>query len=158
MTERTSHAVAPTRSPGLPAKASLTTKTVERIFAKLAAIYGSRFADLWQGVNVAEAKATWSEYLGRFSVDTIALALDDCATKYEYPPNLPQFFALCKSHHKEPAPPLLLADKRPRAPIDPRVKAEIDKLLRPKKPKRPKGMSRDEQLAATERLIREGGK
>lgn len=68
---------------------------VERIFARMAAMYGRLFADMWAGADLAEVKAAWADDLGPFCGTQIAWAMEQCKTR-ELPPTLPGFRNLCQ--------------------------------------------------------------
>lgn len=75
----------------------LATPWVERIFAHLSLIYGSRFLDMWRGVDADHLKAMWANKLGGFAEnpEAIKLALDALDDKPQ-PPTLPEFLRLCR--------------------------------------------------------------
>lgn len=68
---------------------------VERVFARMAAFYGSRFADMWRDIDPVELKRTWAEELAGFSADELARGIDGCRTR-DWPPTLPEFLRLCR--------------------------------------------------------------
>ena len=68
---------------------------VERIFARLSAYYGSRFADAWRGCDLGEVRAAWSIALADYSGEEIARGLDACRLR-DWPPTLPEFARLCR--------------------------------------------------------------
>lgn len=75
---------------------SLPEPWINRIFERLAALYGSRLADLWSGSDRAAVVGVWAASLGGY-VDrpqVIAGALRDCES-LDQPPTLPAFKRLC---------------------------------------------------------------
>lgn len=68
---------------------------VERIFQRLAAMYGRKFADAWNGVPQASVKAVWQEGLAGYSPDEIRRGLAECM-KRDWPPTLPEFLKMCR--------------------------------------------------------------
>lgn len=71
---------------------------IDRLFAEMAAMYGSKFADLWAGADVEQVKAKWVEKLKGFSdkpgvIQQAINALDD----HPFPPTLPEFLTLCRN-------------------------------------------------------------
>ena len=68
---------------------------VERLFERLLAMYGRKFADMWGCVEIASLKATWARALGDLSHEEIASGLTRCLDR-EWPPTLPEFRALCR--------------------------------------------------------------
>ncbi|WP_176318001.1 hypothetical protein [Burkholderia vietnamiensis] len=87
---------------------------VEALFSKMAAFYGSRFASMWNGVNVVEAHRAWAIELGKLSRDQLKAGSDNL-TALPKPPTLPEFVALCRQARSEQAASttLRLADERP---------------------------------------------
>lgn len=81
----------------------------ERLFRKLAAIYGSqKMAGMWAGIVPADATesvrreaeaevhATWADALADFHMTAIARAVKDLVREGSaWPPTLPEFVALC---------------------------------------------------------------
>lgn len=83
---------------------------VERIFAHMMGLYGSRFLDMWRGTDLVEVKALWAEKLGGFvdkpdSIKAAINALDDQPT----PPSLPIFLHLCREAARR------MGDPKPKA-------------------------------------------
>ncbi|MGF6877387.1 hypothetical protein [Paraburkholderia sp. MM5477-R1] len=73
---------------------SIPEHWVERLFDRMSSIYGSRFLDLWRGIDIAGVKATWRE--GLASVSDAGLKRGVAALFHEkYPPTLPRFIELC---------------------------------------------------------------
>lgn len=69
---------------------------VERIFARMSAMYGRLFADMWAGTDLRQVKAAWAEDLGPFCGKQIAWAMEQCKAR-ELPPTLPAFRGLCQN-------------------------------------------------------------
>ena len=70
---------------------------MDRLFQVLHAMYGRSWADMWVGAPMDAVKAEWARSLSGFEMETIRLALE--AIKAEgktFPPNLPEFVALCR--------------------------------------------------------------
>ncbi len=68
---------------------------VDRIFERMSAFYGARFADAWRGTDVVAVKRIWAETLGTFTADEIkrgVMSLSTC----QWPPTLPEFMNLCR--------------------------------------------------------------
>lgn len=84
----------PTTSSTLPHH-PIPLSWVESLFKRMTFSYGTRFADLWAGVDHNELKAFWADRLG-------ALTRDELATGYRMmeslgrPPTLPEFIKLCR--------------------------------------------------------------
>lgn len=97
---------------------------IERLFSRLAALYGAAFGRQWEGTNLSDVKAVWAEKLGGFTAQNIAAALQSCDER-PYPPNLPEFIELCRNHARRqglqslslPAPQLTAEELAERAKI-----------------------------------------
>ena len=94
---------------------------IERLFSRLAALYGAAFGRQWEGTNLADVKTVWAEKLGGFTAVHIGAALKSCDDR-QYPPNLPEFIDLCRVAAKRethapalPAPELSVEDRMERA-------------------------------------------
>lgn len=68
---------------------------VEALFSEFAAMYGSRFADMWRHSDAVRVKSLWGEALSGFSVDEVRAGLYACR-KLAWPPSLPEFMGLCR--------------------------------------------------------------
>ena len=92
------NATLPASQSGLPERPErLPERWVDKLFDEMAAMYGSRFADLWAGTDLDKVKAKWAEKLVGFfdkpkAISEALRALDD----KPMPPNLPEFLALCR--------------------------------------------------------------
>ena len=68
---------------------------IDRLFERMSAYYGSRFADAWRGTDAAVVKRVWAEALGGYTADEMrrgVSALNGC----QWPPTLPEFLKLCR--------------------------------------------------------------
>lgn len=70
---------------------------IERIFTRLAGIYGSEFSYKWADVDNEQLKAEWADALGGFHAEDIASALQSCRSQPKAP-NLPEFASLCRQN------------------------------------------------------------
>lgn len=89
----------------LPAKLSvLPNNWIERLFSKMASMYGSLFADRWRDCDLSEVKSVWAEELASFSdhPECYGLALKAMVEECKFPPTLPEFFALCRKSYSRP--------------------------------------------------------
>lgn len=77
------------------ASLSLPVEWIERLFARMAAFYGAKFADAWRGVDPAEVKAAWGEELAGYSIPEIQAGIAGLKTR-DWPPTLPEFLKLCR--------------------------------------------------------------
>jgi hypothetical protein len=93
--------------------AATATKTVERLFARMAALYGSRFADQWAGINPADVKKCWAEEIAAYPMPQIAAAVNALTTK-NWPPTLPEFLELIRAQR----PALNTAAHNPTKSVD----------------------------------------
>ena len=114
---------------------TLPAAWIDRIFAQLSAMYGSKFASMWADSNPQAVKAIWAEKLGGFLDTPMAIkeALDSFDTE-PWPPTLPEFLNACRTAAKripsqalalpEPisttAAVAILAEAHKRAGISPR--------------------------------------
>lgn len=74
---------------------ALPSAWIERIFTRMAAMYGNRFAQMWAGVDPEAIKATWAEGLGHLTPGEISDGLDACKSR-DWPPSMPEFIRLCR--------------------------------------------------------------
>lgn len=86
---------------------------IDKLFERLACLYGRKFADLWGGVDPVAVRKLWAEKLGVYPGEVIAKALTACDTR-PFPPTLPEFLLLCKAENNRPQPFKAL----PSPPID----------------------------------------
>lgn len=96
---------------------------VERIFERMAALHGSKFADLWGATNPENLKRVWAEKLGGFfdRPNIIKDALDACDS-IPNPPTLPVFLNICRDVARRhgsyfealPSPQLSVAERMER--------------------------------------------
>lgn len=101
---------------------------VDRLFRKLALMYGKAWLDLWAGMPIDEVKGEWARTLTGVEPEAMRLALDALLTAGKpFPPSLPEFVSLCRQFRKAGAPHLSLADKT-RVQMPDHVKAAIAKL------------------------------
>lgn len=87
---------------------------IAKIFDHMAAMYGSKFADLWRGTEPEKVRAMWAEKLAGFADKPQAIkqalsALDD----HPFPPTMPEFLALCRDAAKR------IGDNKPALPHKP---------------------------------------
>lgn len=80
---------------------TLPDSWIDKLFERLACMYGRKFADLWGGVDPASVRKLWAEKLGVYPGAVIAKALLACDTR-PYPPTLPDFLLLCKAENNRP--------------------------------------------------------
>ena len=74
---------------------SRQSEWVDRLFARLSALYGARFADMWSACDLAHVKEVWRSELADLAPEEVARGVE--ATRgLKFPPTLPEFFALCR--------------------------------------------------------------
>lgn len=78
-----------------PKFTALPNAWIERLFERLAGMYGSKFADMWGDQSADTVKRVWSETLSGMSGEELASGLRACTTK-PWPPTLPEFVLLCR--------------------------------------------------------------
>lgn len=78
---------------------------VERIFARMSAMYGRLFAEMWAGTELQTVKAVWADDLAPFSGQQIAWAMEQCKAR-DLPPTLPMFRSLCQQAPRPETPAL----------------------------------------------------
>ena len=91
----------PNHETSRPNQPALPDAWVERLFDHMAALYGSKFADLWRGSDPAKVKAMWASKLGGFAEKPKAIkAALDALDERPFPPTLPEFIQLCRDAAK----------------------------------------------------------
>lgn len=102
-----------TQSATLPAKQyasrePLPEAWIDRLFSRLHAMYGSKFAAMWQGTDPHEVKAVWAEELAGFREmpECLKAALQSF-NESEWPPTLPQFLKACREAARRTEKPVL---------------------------------------------------
>lgn len=93
------------------------------MFDRLAATYGSRFADMWAGIDPQKVKAAWGSALASFDHDTLRRALRVLEQENPLPPTLPAFVAICKAQVR-PIDVSHRLTERP-APMPERIRAQL---------------------------------
>jgi hypothetical protein len=109
---------------------------VEKLFSRMGATFGSRFADMWRNEDATAVKEVWAIELGKLSAEEVKVGVENL-TRLTKAPTLPEFVAHCKSCRREQfdnAAPRL-ADER-RAALEtvdanlPRMKAAVATVSR----------------------------
>ena len=70
-------------------------ESVEALFSEFAALYGTRFADMWKHSNLDLVMRSWANALSGYKVGEVKAGLLACRAK-PWPPTLPEFLALCR--------------------------------------------------------------
>lgn len=68
---------------------------IDSLFARMSAMYGAKFADLWRGTDLAVVRRLWGVELASVSRDELKAGVD-ALVKRPFPPTLPEFLALCR--------------------------------------------------------------
>jgi len=68
---------------------------VDRLFERLAAMYGARFGDMWAGQALETVKRIWREELADLTQDEVTRGVAGCRSR-QWPPTLPEFLRLCR--------------------------------------------------------------
>lgn len=101
---------------------------IDRLFEVLAQSYGRGWLDLWADIPIAGVKAEWSRSLHGVEPEVIRLALDSMkAEGRAFPPNLPQFVAICRQMARKGPTRLTLTAPRTDPPenVFQRLKAQL---------------------------------
>lgn len=114
---------------------ALSRAAIERLFSKMSAFYGDKFAMMWRGAKIDEVQKAWAIELAKLSREQLK-AGSDSMTALPKPPTLPEFINLCKQARLEQA-----AFQTPRlehvTPADQKViDANLAQIKRFSKPKR----------------------
>lgn len=99
---------------------------VDRIFDKLALVYGRDFVDRWAGISIADVKTDWGHELSGFEHHPEAIRHALQTLPMDRPPTVYQFReAAAKA-------PKMAALEMPLPPVDPAfVKTLMEKLTKP---------------------------
>ncbi len=73
----------------------LPFELIERLFDRLAGMYGHRFTDMWSGIDPETVKSTWAAGLAGFNQDDLVRGFRACQGR-DWPPTLPEFRKLCR--------------------------------------------------------------
>lgn len=97
----------------------LKLETIDAIFARMLARYGSTWVSKWAGVPMDAVKADWAELLDGLPRESIIYALG--YLPLEFPPTSAQFLTICRRAPERAVPAL------PAPPRDPAKTAELAK-------------------------------
>lgn len=68
---------------------------IDALFAKMLALYGNKFADMWRESSMQSIKSVWAQELSKLTREEIARGANALITQ-DWPPTLPQFIKLCR--------------------------------------------------------------
>lgn len=80
----------------------MASDRIKKIFKAFDSMYGKAWSsrhsteESWQSTM-----RVWDRGLSRYTDEQIKIALGKCAEKHQYPPNLPEFIALCEPDEKD---------------------------------------------------------
>ena len=74
---------------------ALPSEWIERLFERLSARYGNKFAAMWAGISPEAIKREWAEGLVGFSREELVEGMRASLDR-EWPPNLAEFRACCR--------------------------------------------------------------
>lgn len=74
----------------------MDSRTIDAIHARMLVRYGSKWINMWAGVDMEMIKADWALELESVRRDQVLFALDHLPP--EFPPTAGQFRALCREH------------------------------------------------------------
>lgn len=100
---------------------------IDRLFVRLAGLYGKHWLDLWADIPMREVKNAWSEALVGIDGEQMRLALAHLSQHNKFPPTAPEFAALCRDFRVTKVARLAIADKR-REPMPQHVLDAFDKI------------------------------
>ncbi len=93
--------------------ASRSSPLVDRLFQRLAAMYGSKWADLWAGAPLDAIKAEWTRALTGVDAEAVRLALDHLLSAGNpFPPTMPEFVSLVRQFARRGPHRLAIVDAR----------------------------------------------
>lgn len=104
---------------------------IDRLFARLAALYGKHWLELWADVPMDDVKDAWRDALHGVTAGMIRSALEHCQRHNTFPPTCPEFVSLCRQFRPGPGA-LRLTDQRRDGP--PGGFAAIRACLRQREP------------------------
>ena len=80
---------------------SLPDRWIGKIFDEMQAMYGSKFTDMWKGIEPLAIRSTWAMTLAGFTARPECLKAALCACdERPWPPTLPEFLGLCRDAAK----------------------------------------------------------
>lgn len=68
---------------------------MDKLFMRMATMYGRGWSDMWAGLNLQEVKQAWAEDLYGYSGEEIKTGLEACKGR-KFPPSLPEFQEMCR--------------------------------------------------------------
>lgn len=66
-----------------------------RLIERMQALYGRKFAELWEGIEPARLAEVWAQEIADYTAEEIQHGLASCRGR-TFPPTLPEFLGLCR--------------------------------------------------------------
>ena len=74
---------------------ALPKSSIDALFTKLLAFYGSKFLDMWANTDIDEVKKIWAVEIRKLTTEQMRAGYEQLATR-KFPLTLPEFIELCK--------------------------------------------------------------
>lgn len=111
---------------------------VDSLFTKMSTTYGSRFADMWQGIPIDDVRRAWGIDMRKLSAEQLRAGVHTLDLAFPIPPTWPQFMAHCRQARRSQAPGQLTDNRR----ADPaRYAANMERVRDAAKPRAPSGVA-----------------
>jgi hypothetical protein len=68
---------------------------VESLFARMQAMYGNKFIDMWRDADLPTVKAMWADEMGKLNSEELRRGYGALITR-DWPPTLPEYIRMCK--------------------------------------------------------------
>jgi hypothetical protein len=68
---------------------------IDSLFGRMSGMYGSKFADLWRGTDLASVRKLWGTELSSLSREQLRGGVESLRRR-PFPPTLPEFVMLCQ--------------------------------------------------------------
>lgn len=68
---------------------------VESLFARMQAMYGNKFIDMWRDADLPTVKAMWADEMGKLNSEELRRGYGALMTR-DWPPTLPEYIRMCK--------------------------------------------------------------
>lgn len=82
------------RSADWPADA-VPESWIDSLFTKMTGFYGSKFLDMWRGVDMQDVRRMWGLELAELKREELKRGVATLVTR-QFPPTLPEFIQLCR--------------------------------------------------------------
>lgn len=68
---------------------------VESLFARMQAMYGNKFLDMWRDTDIDMVKQMWADEMGKLSTEDLKRGFNGLMSR-DWPPSLPEYVKMCK--------------------------------------------------------------